>query len=131
MSPFVVFPYYLAWHYTRAILDFFDLWKNFLWFVFQFFSIPLLLKTLFAPFKRLKEKGSGDVTDLEGFLEALVVNTIMRLVGFIFRSVVIVFGLLTYTVTLFAGIVAFFLWLLLPALIAFLLVASIIGFFNI
>lgn len=130
MSPFVIFPYYLAWHYTRAIRDFFTIWGNLLWFVYQFFSIRLLLKTLFSPFKRLKEQNTGGVLDFEGLFESLIVNTVMRVVGFIFRSIVIIFGVVFYILTIVAGIVTFVLWIILPFLIIFLLIASIIGFFK-
>lgn len=130
MSPFVIFPYYLAWHYTRAIRDFFTIWGNLLWFVLQFFSISLLFKTLFAPFKRLKEAGAKDAIDVEGFFEALIVNTIMRIVGFIFRSIIIIFGLLFYILTFILGIASFLMWIALPFIIIFLLFSSFIGFLK-
>lgn len=130
MSPFVIFPYYLAWHYTRALRDFFTIWGNLLWFVYQFFSIKLLLKTLFSPFKRLKEQNTGGILDFEGLFESLVINTIMRVVGFLFRSIVIVMGIISYFLAIMAGIIVFILWIALPFLIAFLLIASAIGFFK-
>jgi len=129
MSPFVIFPYYLAWHYTFAIRDFFGIWGNMIWFTYQYFSIPILLKTLFSPFKRLKEYSKGGL-DIGSFFEALVVNTIMRLVGFILRSVVILIGLISLSISILLGLAAFFLWLILPVLIIFLMITGLIGIFK-
>lgn len=53
-----------------------------LWFFGQFFSLGLLLRTLFQPFKRLRD-------------ESFIVNVIMRLVGFFLRSFVIILGVIT------------------------------------
>ena len=129
MSPFVIFPYYLAWHYTYAIRDFFGIWGNMIWFTYQYFSIPILFRTLFSPFKRLKEYSKGGL-DIGSFFESLVVNIIMRLVGFILRSIIILIGLSALTFTIFLGIVFFFLWLVLPFLIIFLLITGLIGIFK-
>jgi len=129
MSPFVIFPYYLAWHYTNAIKDFFGIWGNMIWFTYQYFSIPILLRTLFSPFKRLKEYSKGGL-DMGSFLESLAVNLIMRIVGFILRSMVIAIGLTVLIFSIIIGIAVFFLWLVLPFLIVFLLVTGLIGIFK-
>ncbi len=60
----------------------FIVWKNLLWFFAQFFSLALLLKTLFQPFKRLRD-------------ESFIVSAIMRAVGFLLRSFVIILGIIT------------------------------------
>jgi len=68
-------------------------WKNFLKFWLYFFSIGLLLKTLFAPWRR-------DVTkyprgfDIKQWAQVLLFNLLSRIIGAIVRLVAIVFGLL-------------------------------------
>lgn len=59
----------------------FIIWKNLLWFFAQFFSLVLLSKTLFQPFKRLRD-------------ESFIVNVIMRVAGFLLRSFVIILGII-------------------------------------
>jgi len=129
MSPFVIFPYYLAWHYTFAIRDFLGIWGNMIWFTYKYFSIPVLLKTLFSPFKRLREYSKNGL-DIGSFFEALVVNIVMRLVGFILRSSVIFIGIISLIASVLLGLVAFFVWLALPALIIFLMVTGLVGVFK-
>jgi hypothetical protein len=85
-----VFSYFI-WHYTTSIKEFFGLCRNILWFVYHFFSIDVLSKTLLSPWQRLDEehhRGEG----IQGFFEVFVLNTIMRIVGFLVRSCVIVVG---------------------------------------
>lgn len=112
----MLFLYYTTWHYTRAPLELIRVWINFLWFILHVFSIPILLKTLFSPFQRLTERYEGGL-HLDKLGEVIIVSVLMRLVGFLIRSVVIVVGLVAL-VTMFAlGIVVFIMWFFLPLLI--------------
>lgn len=119
----LVFFYYTYWHYLRAPRDIFQIWKNFLWFFFNFFSIPLLLLSLFAPFQKLDEKPRKGF-DLQAIGESLVVNTLMRVVGFGVRGFTVLMGLTFLTVTFFGGIVFLICWLLMPLLVVFLIIAG-------
>lgn len=106
---------YLQWHYTRALADLAVISSNFFWFVYEFFSIPLLLRTLVVPFRRITETPQRTF-DIGAWLAAKTVNTLMRLVGVVVRLWVIVLGFLSLCcVTLLSG-VAFCLWLAAPLL---------------
>lgn len=108
-----LFVHYLLWHYTTGFADLFGVVRNFLWFFYNFFSIPLLLRTLFSPLERLQEKYTGGL-DVAEFFSTLAVNIIMRLVGAALRLFVIVFGLLTLTATGGIGSILFVAWVFLP-----------------
>lgn len=121
-----IFPLYLIWHYGGAFRDYKRVSINLLWFILNFFSISLLIHTLFAPWKRLSkdEYGGGD----SNFLTNFIVNILMRISGFFIRSVTLIFGLLAFLVTVIFLIVGFLFWLLLP-FILFGLVLYAISFF--
>ena len=50
---------YVKWHYSQGLRELFGVSGNFLWFVSNFFSFKLFIKTLFAPWKRLGENYEG------------------------------------------------------------------------
>jgi len=123
-------PYYFAWHYTQAILNFFSIWANFIRFATTHFSFVILLKTLFMPYKRLTEKYRGGL-NLEQLFETLVISFVMRIVGFIIRTLIILIGLIVLLIVLFSGTVLFLIWLILPFLLIFLFVVGILAVFKV
>lgn len=112
-------PYYIRWHYGRALKDFYSNWLIFIEASFTYFSVSLLLKTLFAPWKRLQDEYKEGFHPKE-FFQTAIINFIMRLVGFVCRGAVIILGIFVTTTIFIAGIFSFFLWLLFPIVFAFL-----------
>jgi hypothetical protein len=114
--------YYILWHYTRAWSDLFRVIGNYFWFVSNFFSVNLLLRTLFSPWRRLSISGGRGGED--SFFAALIINTIMRFVGFIARVFTIAFGLVALIITAVFGAAVVLIWLILPAVVFFLFFAG-------
>ena len=113
---------YLVWHYGEALTDWWRIVGNFIWFFFHMFSIDLLLRTLFSPFKRLQEERKKGSWKFENWGGAIIINVLMRLVGFSVRTMFIVVGLIFIIFTAMVGAIAFVFWLILPLIVAFLLV---------
>ncbi len=107
---------YFRWHYGKAIPEFFALWKNFLWHWYHHFSLPLLFKTLLAPFRRVQTSYRESV-ELGALFENFFFNTFMRLIGLCMRLVVIGAGALALALTLAAAPVALALWLAAPLIV--------------
>lgn len=116
MQAIYLLPFYIKWHYSEAFRDLWRNWKSFLIFILHFFSLKLLMRTWVSPFGRLNE-GYRKTFSLEDFLETLVVNTMMRLVGFFMRTFVIISGLIVFALVFFFGIVAIILWVLAPLIV--------------
>ena len=106
---------YGRWHYGRGISEFFKTAKNFLAFLLHFFSIFLLLKTLFHPWRRMKENYAGGL-DLGALASSLIVNMIMRIVGIVSRLVIIALGIFTLGAAFVGALISLVLWLLAPFL---------------
>ncbi|MFZ2523178.1 MAG: hypothetical protein WAW92_02215 [Minisyncoccia bacterium] len=121
MHVFLALPYYLAWHYTTAFSDMMNIWKNFFSFLYEFFSIPLLIRTLFSPWRRMKE----DYGRIEDFFGNLVVNTMMRLVGAVIRIIFILMGLTSLLFCALVGVALFVFWVALPFLLIYSLLEGI------
>jgi len=110
--------YYIGWHYSQGLKDLVNIIANFLWFFYEFFSIPLLLKTLFSNFHRLGESYSKRF-DPSVWFQAFIINTLMRLVGFFMRIFIILIGIFCILATAIFGVFFFFAWLLAPLLVFF------------
>ena len=113
---------YLVWHYSTAYNDIVHIWWNYIWFVNHLFSVPDVIKSLFAPFKRLQEEKSSILIHPEEFFSNLLVNLIMRMVGFFLRTVIIFMALLGFTMVIIGGLLLLSLWTILPVLIVVLVI---------
>lgn len=117
---------YIIWHYTRAILEFSHIYKNILIFVFNFFSIPILVQSYFAPWRRMGEDYTKNiVTDFADVASVFVVNIIMRLVGMVMRTIIIVIGLAFVVLVALFYPILLLLWLVLPLILIFLVMLGI------
>ena len=121
-------PYYFRWHYTKALRDLFLNLKNGLLFVLHFFSLALLIRTLFTPWKRLGE-GYKRGFDLGAFFSTFVVNLLLRFVGFVIRFVTIILGLLTLILSFSFALILTVIWIIFPVFLAFILALAIKNFF--
>lgn len=116
-------PYYVSWHYTYAIVELVNNFKNFIWFIWNFFSIPLLFRTLFRPFQRIKERYKLN-DGPKVVLESITVNIISRVVGFVIRSFMIVAGVSASIAIFILGVLVFILWLFLPLILGFIFISG-------
>lgn len=102
-------------------------WRDcFLWVrnVQAAFSIDVLLKTLFSPWKRIVTLPGRSIDEK---MRALVDNLVSRVIGFFVRSIVLVVALVMVVCTAVAGLAVAILWPLLPPLGMLLIVWGIVS----
>ncbi|MBP9855697.1 MAG: hypothetical protein KBC48_00095 [Candidatus Pacebacteria bacterium] len=116
MQSYLYLPTYVIWHYTAGLKAAGGLALNFIRFTANFFSLQLLLKTLFSPWRRLGEHYVSGLHPSE-WLSTFLVNTLMRIVGAIIRLILIIVGLLMIMLTALGGLLMLIIWVLWPALI--------------
>lgn len=107
---------YLQWHFWDVPKGLVQAWKNFLWFNLKYFSVALLLKTLFAPWHGYKES-YGRGFDIKRYFESFMFNMISRAIGAIVRIVFIVIAICLEVLIFFAGMIIFIIWFVLPILL--------------
>jgi len=112
----LVFFKYIYWHYTAAIPTLVSHIGNAVSFLWQFFSIPQLLRTLFSPWHRLHESYKKGF-DIKDAISTFIINTLMRAVGAVVRLVIVCVGIVIMVAAGVAGSTAIILWLLFPAVI--------------
>lgn len=120
-----IFFQWIEWHFFDVPQNILSAWKNFLKFNMEYFSVPLLIKTLFSPWRRYSwayPKGF----DIMGAFETFTSNLFSRFLGIIMRICLIVAGLLLEIFIIFLGLIILVAWILLPILLPAALIFSII-----
>lgn len=112
------------WYYGEAAKNVLTAWKNFILFAVNYFSIPLLFKTLFVPWKRdFTKKPKG--LDFKKLFEYIAFNLVSRGLGFLVRFSMIIAGAVFLILIIVLGAVFFILWLVLPLVLLGLLIFAI------
>ncbi len=112
---FILFGY-LRWHYSKAIFSLSSIWIDFLKFSCDFFSIKLLIKNFFDPWKKMTDN-YPKWYDIKKYLEAFITNIIVRIVGVIMRICLLLIWLLCYIILLFLYPFILLVWLILPIIV--------------
>lgn len=113
---------YTKWHYTKAVYSLSEIWKNFLNFVYIYFSIKTLFVNFFEPWKRMADEYPKKF-DLQIYFNTFITNSIMRVVGIIMRISLIIMGLICYLLLLVLYPVIMIIWIFLP-IIALILIGT-------
>ncbi|GEM_PF-5613429 len=113
-GPLSLVPSYIYWHYAKASRHIWKIAGDFGWFLWWFFAMDFMTKTLFTAWWQ------------DGRPMSFWVSAVAFIVGLIIRIVFIVVGLLAQaTLWLIVGLF-YIAWLVLPVIIAYLLFASIV-----
>jgi hypothetical protein len=101
---------YLLWHYSLAPKFILFLIGNYLFFVGHLFSLKLLLRTLFSPWRREIAKKEKPGLNLEDIADVVSFNIISRIMGFVIRLSTLFTALFFFVLVIFLGFILFFLW---------------------
>ncbi|TSC94797.1 MAG: hypothetical protein CEN87_331 [Parcubacteria group bacterium Licking1014_1] len=93
-----------------------QIWRNYLLFGLNYFSVPLLFKTLFSPWRRYRWNYPKSF-DIKEFFNTLISNSFSMVLGAMCRIVLIIIGILGQVVIFSAGLTAIILWILAPFII--------------
>ncbi|NTV22676.1 MAG: hypothetical protein HGB03_03925 [Candidatus Yonathbacteria bacterium] len=120
---------YVIWHYTRALTELTTTGATLVWFVGRFFSIGTLIRTFFSPWKRMAESYPS-IVDIGHFIETFIVNTLMRAIGMITRTVLIFIGLIALFISSLLYVCAFIVWIFAPLLLAWIIGSGVYLLFS-
>ena len=108
---------YFHWHYFKQSGTILLGWKNLLRFNLEFFSIPVLLRTFFWPWRKYEDSFAKGF-DLMQVLEVITFNMMSRVIGILLRSILIVMGISLEIIIFFGGLIILTIWLTVPLLIS-------------
>lgn len=129
MPIFTIARDYMVWHYSRAYVDIVHIWWNYLWFVNHLFSVPEVVMSWFAPFKRIQEDKVNFIKSPSDFFSNFIVNLILRFVGIIIRTALLTIALIGFVFVFIFGLGAILVWTVLPFLVINFFITSINVFF--
>ena len=104
----------ISWWYSTGWLGQMSRVRAYLARVADFFSIPLLLKTLFQPFRQIDSGSQGK--SLDAVLRAWVDRTVSRFIGAMIRLFMIILGGVWWILSAVVGLFACLIWPILPVL---------------
>lgn len=104
---------YLFWHYVFAPRKLLRIAANFFIFFYYYFSAGLLVRTLFAPWKRQAIKRERALS-LSNLLQVLSYNLISRTIGAVVRSAVLLGWFLAETAAFFFFLFLIPAWIIIP-----------------
>jgi len=113
-----IFIKYLVWHFFDTPKGILRAWQNCLEFNLNHWSVPLLFKTWFSPWRRYKYS-YGKGFSFSKYFEVFTFNMTSRVIGAIMRSVLIILGSLAEVLVFLLGSIVFLTWLILPLLVFF------------
>ncbi len=111
-----IFVIWFLWHFYEMPKFLFSAWKNYLRFGLDYFSISLLFKTLFSPWRRYRWRYSKGF-DIVEFFNTLISNFFSRILGAVCRVVLIIIGIIFQIFIFIAGILVILFWLFIPLII--------------
>ncbi len=107
---------WVVWQFFEMPKVLLNVWNNYLIFATNIFSLPLLLKTFFSPWRRYKWRYPKGFA-LGEFFSTLVSNIFSRFMGALMRIFLIIAGILFQIFVLIGGAVVFIAWFLAPFII--------------
>ena len=107
---------FLQWWYTRGWGIYFAGFRAKMGNLADFFSIGLLLKTLFQPFRQISANENGETGGLQGALVVFFDKLLARFIGAIVRIGIIIIGIIAMLVELVFGLALAIVWPCVPLL---------------
>ena len=108
-----IFDLWTRWHFFEMPNFLFGVWKNYILFALNYFSLPILLKSLFSPWRKYRWNYSKGF-DLGNFFSTLISNMFSRFIGALIRIGLIILGILFQIFVVIAGLMLILLWILMP-----------------
>ena len=120
-----IFAVWALWHFYEMPKFLFEVWKNYILFALNYFSVLLLIKSFFAPWRRNRWNYPTSF-DVGEFLNTFFSNSFSRILGAGMRTVLILVGVCFQFFVIIAGVTVILFWVLMP----FIALAGFLFFIN-
>ena len=107
---------WISWHFFEVPKFLLVVWENYIVFGLNYFSVPLLLRTLFSPWRRYKWRYPKSF-DVAGYFGTFISNVFSRMIGMVCRILFIVVGIMVQIGIVILGALAILFWVFLPLIL--------------
>jgi len=107
---------WVLWQFYEVPKFLLQVWNNYFMFASNFFSVKMLFKTFFAPWRRYNWRYPKGF-DLVEFFNTFISNAFSRVLGALMRIVLIIVGIILQVFVAIVGLIIFTGWLLIPFII--------------
>lgn len=107
---------FLSWHYGQGINFYVKRYNYAINWVVHYFSLQLLLPTLFSPWKRMVEVDNHTGFNFERWFKVFTYNLISRFMGATIRLLLFIVGLYVLVFIFIFGAIGMVVWTLIPPL---------------
>lgn len=107
---------YFSWHYTTALSTLLLIFRNLLFFLYHFFSIPQLFKTFFSPWKKEILRYEGPGFNLKIYFDVLIFNLFSKIIGAIVRTLTIFLFIFVSAIFILVSFLTLIIFLFIPFL---------------
>jgi hypothetical protein len=114
---------FFVWWYIEAPPRNWQIVKAFILRCLDTFSVPILIKTIFAPWKR--DVISTENLSLNEKFQVMLMNLVSRFIGAVIRSITILIGLISAALVAILGVTFWIIWFFMPLIIV------LVGFYGI
>jgi len=111
-----IFVEWFVWQFYEMPKFLWQVWNNYFMFATNYFSLPLLLKTFFSPWRKYGWRYPKGF-DVVEFFNTLVSNTFSRIIGAMMRTVLIFIGICLQIFVAISGLIVFIAWFFIPFII--------------
>lgn len=111
-----IFAEWATWHFYSMPKFLLEVWNNYILFALNYFSLFILLKSLFSPWRKYRWNYPKGFNAVE-FLNTLISNFFSRIIGAVMRVFLILAGIIFLMFTAVAGAVVFLFWIFIPFII--------------
>ncbi|MFA6348200.1 MAG: hypothetical protein WCX30_02085 [Candidatus Paceibacterota bacterium] len=117
-----IFSAYFYWHYSERLKEIFLAMSNYVNFWVFFFSIKMVLKSLFLPWKRIESIPQKTGFDISIWANNIFFDIVSRVIGLAMRVFLLCFFVLCEIVTLSVGVLFIVIWLFLPLIVVYIII---------
>ena len=111
-----IFSQWISWHFLETPKKILRGWENFLKFNLNYFSLPDLIKSYFAHWRRYRWRYPKGL-QIGKFFEVFISNLFSRFIGMVARTGLILIGILAEVFLIILGLAVFVGWLALPLIL--------------